>query len=109
MTPDSKFWTNPMFLLGAIVALIVIVAAILYYFYTKLATTKARVDAAERKASDAANQAKNIGATNDKMTALTARIDSLEGAMTKLKKKTKSSVPEKKVKCDESGCEVDSI
>jgi len=109
MSPDSKFWTSPMFLLGAIVALIVIVAAILYYFYTKLATTKARVDAAEKRVSDLTNQTKNIGASNDKVTALTARIDSLEGAVTKLKKKTKSSVPEKKVKCDDSGCEIDSI
>lgn len=86
-------------MLGAIVLVIVVMAAALYFFYTKLASTKARLDSVERKANDAANTAKT--ANMDKIGALDAKVQALESKVKKLKK------PEKKVRCDDNSCTID--
>lgn len=106
-----KFWNNPTIILGLVVALIVVAAAVLYFFYTRLATCKVKIDDISKKTNQlqsdlslARNKAEQAEKMSNKVSDLESKVSTLESKVKKLK-----NTPTKKVKCDDTSCEIQDL
>lgn len=111
----AKFYNNPLVVLGLMVALIVVVAAVMYLFYTKLATSKAKLDDASKRIDQLKSEVASARTKAEVGEKLVSKVSDLENKVnaldSKLKKMKGGQTPQKKMKCSEDGssCEIQDL